>query len=428
MSRTASDVLPDLSRFQQRAMTWLKDKRPGSFCLLLTYIDEIRGINETLGYGAGAQMMRQAAQALEQALGADSLVGTLIAGHVAALVPIKEDFEPEIIGNKVTRALDVPIKVMGTELRLAASTGGAVCPKDGDSLQDLFRRALMALSYARRRGGNRYRIYDKIMGERLAMRWAMNSRLRSAVERDEFKVMYQPHIDPHTGRIVGAEALMRWRDGEHGPRSPAEFVPLLEEAALIVPVGLNVMRNACRAAMTWIQQGHSGLVMGVNLSPRQIESPRVVSDISAILEETGLPAENLILEITEGMILRDVEKTRDTAAALTLLGVRLVLDDFGTGYAALSSLKYLPLWGIKLDRAFVMAMPQSSIDQHICEVVLDLARRLKLQVIAEGVETAEQARFLSARGVHSMQGYLYSPAVSAEEFTELLRTQPFNAP
>jgi len=419
------ELLSDLAQFQQKALALLGRNRGRGFCLMLTYIDAIRGINETLGHAMGAQLLQDATQRVRELLGAESLVGNLVDGYVAALIPVDEGGSLELKGEMLTRALNATFKTGGTEVPLTASTGAASFPQDGDSLPDLFRRALMALSYARRRGGNRYRAYEPVMGERVMQRWSVGSRLRGAMQRDEFKVMYQPHVDPVTGLIVGAEALMRWRDGEHGPRSPAQFVPLLEEASLIVPVGLNVMRIACSDALSWINQGHDDLVISVNLSPRQIDYPRAVSDITAVLEQSGLPASSLVLEITEGMILRDVDKTRNTANALTLLGVRLVLDDFGTGYAALSSLRYLPLWGIKLDRAFVMGLPDSHLDVHICEVVIDLARRLKLHLIAEGVETPEQLQFMRERGVRSVQGYFYSPAVSAERFGEMLRTQPF---
>ena len=422
---TPRDLLPDLSQLQAKALEWLARNKGQPFSLILIYVDDIRSVNEAIGYAAGQQLLGEVVGRISRCMPEGSLTASMVAGYLLVLTPDRSAVMPDQACAKILHCVNGPISIDGHLFQISSSVGAVCFPKHGELLPDLFRRSMMALSYARRRRGNRYRIYDDTMGHLVKRRWRIGSRLRGAAEREEFELVYQPHVEANTGRIVGAEALMRWRDGDHGHQSPAEFVPLLEQSALIIPVGQWALHTACTQAMAWSAAGLGEIAISVNLSPRQVEHPNLVTDVAAVLETTGLPATRLLLEITESMLLRDLKQARQTIEALSVLGVRVVMDDFGTGYSSMNYLKHLPLWGIKLDRSFVKDLPGSPNDAEIAEAIIALARRLKLGIIAEGAETPEQVQFLRQHGVNAIQGFHYSPAVSADRFTLLLKDQPF---
>jgi EAL domain-containing protein (putative c-di-GMP-specific phosphodiesterase class I) len=249
----------------------------------------------------------------------------------------------------------------------------------------------------------------------------MVSNLRAAIERDEFALHYQPKVDLESGRIVGAEALLRWRNAELGSVPPAQFIALAEETGLMLPIGRWVVRQASAQHVAWCEQGLPPIPLAVNLSPRQFADAELVTDLQAALRETGMPAHALELEITEGVLIGHPERARATLHAIKRLGVRLALDDFGTGYSSLAQLKRLPIDTLKVDRSFVQGLPGDARDSAIIEAIVALGRTLQLAVVAEGVETVAQREFLRACGCTQMQGYHFSRPLPAQEFAALAR-------
>jgi EAL domain-containing protein (putative c-di-GMP-specific phosphodiesterase class I) len=245
--------------------------------------------------------------------------------------------------------------------------------------------------------------------------------LRRAIERGELEPFYQPVVSIETGEIVSCEALVRWNHPERGLLGPYEFVPVAEETGLVVPMGLVVMRAACERNMAWQASGHAPIKVSVNISARQFSEPDLLDSITAVLAETGMDPQHLLLEVTESVVMADPVRAEGTLDALHALGVSLAVDDFGTGYSSLAYLKRFPFHMLKIDRSFVMDIPRDTDDMTIVEAVVGLAHSLKLQVTAEGVETHEQLEFLRGLGCDNMQGFLVSRPVPATEFEDLLR-------
>ena len=288
----------------------------------------------------------------------------------------------------------------------------------------LTKNADAALFHAKSEGRNNYQYYTGSMNASALKRLTLESALRRAVEREEFALLYQPQLDLVSGRIIGVEALLRWNHPERGMVSPADFIPLLEETGLIVPVGEWVLRTACRQSRAWLDAGMTSIRMAVNLSALQFQQPDLVGMVAGILTESAInPAcQDLELELTESLIMRDVEKTIITLNRLHEMGVKLSIDDFGTGYSSLSYLKRFPISTLKIDQSFVRDLERNPDDAAIVAAVISLGHSLKMSVIAEGVETEAQLDYLCRAGCDEMQGYLFSRPVSAPEIESMIRT------
>jgi EAL domain-containing protein (putative c-di-GMP-specific phosphodiesterase class I) len=277
----------------------------------------------------------------------------------------------------------------------------------------------IAMYEAKREGRNAFRYFSRDAQAQSPLRLRMESNLRAAIERDEFTLNFQPKIDLTSGRIIGAEALLRWTNAELGAVAPSEFIALAEETGLMLPIGRWVLHQACAQHVAWCSAGLSPIPLAVNLSPRQFADADLLADIERALRYSGMPAHMLELEITEGVVIGNPERTLNTLQAIKRLGVRLAIDDFGTGYSSLAQLKNLPVDALKIDRSFIRGLPDDIHDVAITEAVIVMCRTLQLTVVAEGVETPQQRHFLSARGCTQMQGYQFSKPLPANEFAAL---------
>lgn len=402
-------------------LDWISETRIARFALLLIDLDEITAIRETLDVQDCALLLRHIEQRIRRRLRGGHLLRLPRAGCFAAVVRDPKGADDLArIATQLLEDLRRPHTVVGAPVQTTASIGLCVFPEDGESLLTLLRRADLALNRARQRGGNAFEFYDRGLNSRLRGRWDLSARLWRAYENEEFTLAYQPLVNAETGAVCGAEALLRWQDAERGPQSPAQFVPLLEQSSLIVQVGEWVLRTACREARRWLELTPGRPSIAVNLSPRQFEQPGLVSVVRSALDESGLPPELLILEITENELMRNPAQARVMVQALHAMGVRVVIDDFGTGYSSIGYLKHLPVAGLKIDRSFVAGLPEGRSDVLIAEMIITLAARLNLEVVAEGVETEAQAAFMRSRGVQQLQGYLFGKPAGSEDFLRLL--------
>jgi EAL domain-containing protein (putative c-di-GMP-specific phosphodiesterase class I) len=307
-----------------------------------------------------------------------------------------------------------------TELFLSASAGIAVFPTDSKEPGVLAERADVAMFRAKEMGGNQYQFYTAGMNERLGERLRIESALRTALERREFELHYQPQVDCHSGRIMGMEALIRWRHPEMGMVAPNRFIPLAEETGQILALGHWVLRSACRQLRDWQRAGRQDLRMAVNVSARQLAEPDFVQGVAEVLADTGLAPHCLELELTESAVMDDVAHATAVMHALKKLGVQLAIDDFGTGYSSLAHLKRFEIDVLKIDQTFVRDLAVDPDDAAIVTTIIALAGNLGLEVISEGVETQEQVDFLRRHGCRHMQGYFFGRPLPAAGFLALL--------
>jgi EAL domain-containing protein (putative c-di-GMP-specific phosphodiesterase class I) len=305
---------------------------------------------------------------------------------------------------------------------VTASIGISMFPNDAQDEQALMKNADMAMYLAKEEGKNNFQFYSKDIKAQSVERLTLETSLRRALEREEFFLHYQAKLDLATGVISGVEALLRWQHPDLGLVSPAQFIPLAEETGLIVPIGTWVLKTACVQNMAWQHAGLPPVHMAVNLSPRQFADENLLTDLATVLRETGMRPELLELEITESMVMGNVDRAARQLNAIKEMGVRLAIDDFGTGYSSLAQIKRFPIDTIKVDRSFIREIPNDAEDKAIAEAIIAMGRSLSLTVVAEGVETEEQQAFLRAHACHEMQGYYFSKPVAAEQFAELLRT------
>jgi predicted signal transduction protein with EAL and GGDEF domain len=325
------------------------------------------------------------------------------------------------VARRVLTSMHAPVKIMGHECRVTVSIGIATYPADAGDAPTLLKHADLAMYLAKDEGKNNFQFYSSDMSPMSVEQLELEMRLAHALERGEFSLQYQPRVDIATAQIRGAEALLRWSNPDLGSLPPARFIPLAEDTGLIVAIGKWVVRHACEQNVAWQKQGLPEVVMSVNLSPRQFKDPTLLSDIVTILEETGMRPDLLELEITETMIMNHIDIAAEKAAALKALGVKLAIDDFGTGYSSLSQLKRFPIDTLKIDRAFVRDIPHSVDDTAITRAVVSLGKALGVRVIAEGVETAAQYRFLRDNGCDEIQGFYFSKPCHPDAFVDLLK-------
>lgn len=422
-SADALTGLPNRDLFQHRLRQVLADtQRSGQQAgLLVLDLDRFKVINDTLGHATGDLLIRQIAERLLGALGPADHIARIGGDSFAVIRPrLAETEEAVSLAASLLSALGAPLVVEGHELFVSASIGYAVYPADGDEPVALNRNAETAMYRAKEHRNFAMR-YQSAMGEAALERLSLESQLHKALDRGEFLLHYQPQVDLRTGRVVGAEALIRWKHPELDLVSPARFIPLAEETGLILPMTDWAIRTACEQAKAWQDLGLGPIRVAVNLSGSYFRQPNVAERVQAMLAELDLCASTLDLELTESIFMGDLDTTLATLKALREMGVTVSIDDFGTGYSSLSYLKRFPIGMLKIDQSFVRDVPRDADSAAIVQTIILLAHSLNMGVIAEGVETAEQQAFLDGLGCDEVQGFHISRPLSVEALTHLLR-------
>ena len=387
-------------------------------------LDRFKNINDTLGHTVGDQLLLQLSERLSNSVRDGDTIGRFGGDEFAILLDdINSDSHISLLAEKLLDTLKKPFKINKHELFVTASIGISIFPNDGEDSDTLLRNADVAMYRAKDLGKNNYQFYSDDLSARIFERMTLESHLRHALERNEFVLYYQPQIDTRTQKIMGVEALLRWKHPEFGLVTPNNIVPLMEETGLIEKVGHWALETACRQARKWHDAGWTYLHLSVNISSRQFNDPDFISLVHDIISTTGINPEYLELELTESMLIRNASATINALNTLSSLGVRFAIDDFGTGYSSLSYLRRFPIDTIKIDRSFIHDVTDNPDDAAIASAIIVMGQNLSLNVIAEGVENQQQLEFLSSRNCHYLQGNLFSRPLPAEEFSTLLRQQ-----
>lgn len=390
--------------------------------VLFLDLDHFKQINDTLGHEAGDQLLQEVAQRLKSCLRNSDTVARLGGDEFVVVLPeLAEEAYVTTVARKIISTISKPFTLRQQEFRVTASIGISTYPQDGQDEETLTKNADIAMYQAKEEGKNNFQFYSEKLHSESLERLTLESSLQHALERNEFEVHYQAKRDVQSGEITGVEALLRWQHPDLGTVAPMQFIPIAEECGLIVPIGKWVLKVACQQNMAWRRQGLRRLSMAVNLSQRQFFDTGLATDIIAILAETGMEANLLELEITESLLLSNVHKALQVMNTLKEIGVRIVIDDFGVGYSSLSMLKQFPLDAIKIDRTLIQEVPSVTEDKTLTEAIVTMGRTLSLTVVAQGVETKEQADFLRDHACNELQGFYFNKPVPANEFEKELR-------
>jgi diguanylate cyclase (GGDEF)-like protein len=418
--------LPNRRYMNERLALALAPQQRQDFSLLFLDLDRFKLVNDTLGHSAGDELVREVADRLTRIVGGDpnAAVARFGGDEFALFLPgLTEETEIVSVVSDLIRAVSAPVVLQGQEMSITASVGISRSPADGDSIEAVLRSCDTALHRAKENGRNCFCLYDATMEEEANQRWRLENRLRRAVEAMAFEIHYQPRVSAADGSLLSFEALLRWEDADFGGYKPAEFIPIAEEIGLIVPLGVWVLRTVLQQFRTWRDERLPISCVSINVSGRQLtrELADVVRDL---LTETGVDPSHLEIEVTESAVIADADAGIATLAELRKLGVRLSLDDFGTGYSSLSYLRTLPITGVKIDRSFATALGESGRDTELVASIVAMAKVLGLSVIAEGVETEEQAELLAEMGCDELQGFLFGGGVPTAEARRLLVERP----
>ncbi|MBV5297808.1 MAG: EAL domain-containing protein [Rhodoferax sp.] len=415
--------LPNRAHFHQLVDQGLAAARRNEGCGAILTIDLRRfdTVNETFGHEIGDELLRQVAKRFRQTLrDEDVLARTAADEFVVALLSVQKREHSGIVAQKLLATLKPGFVIESIVLHVGASIGISVFPEDGMDTITLLQFADVAVKRLKAEGESGYLLYSPEMNQRAKERWQLEGELRQALAAEQLLLHFQPKVSLRNGRIVGAEALIRWMHPEKGMISPAFFIPLAEETGLILDIGDWVLEETCRQIRRWKLAGTDMPVVSVNISARQFDQLLPVR-IGAALDRHGLPAACLQLEITESLLVRGTDGVVQIMNDLVAMGLVLSMDDFGTGYSSLAYLKRFPITALKIDRSFVVGIPGDDNDCAIARAIVTMAQQLRQEIVAEGVETKAQMHFLRALGCDQMQGFLFSPAVAADELARMVR-------
>ncbi len=416
-------ALPNRMVFSQSVSEAVKIGRryDQQFAVMFVDLDRFKIINDTLGHSAGDALLIEIAKRLTQSVRESDLVSRIGGDEFVILLRKISNVEQVTrVARKILAAVVKPLTIHGHECRVTASIGISLFPSDAQDEESLTKNADAAMYAVKEEGRNSFLFHSQEIKTQSIERLMLETSLRRALERNELLLYYQPKQDISRGSISGVEALLRWHHPDLGLLQPSRFIPLAEETGLIVPIGKWVLETACAQSMAWQRQGLPAIRIAVNLSPRQFADPNLLDDIGAALEKSGMPPELLELEITESMMMQNVEHTVQVLTAIKSLGITLAIDDFGTGYSSMSLVKKFPINVLKIDRSFVREITTDSEDKAIADAIIALGRALDLTIVAEGVETVEQEAFLRAHNCDEIQGYLISKPIPADEFAGFL--------
>lgn len=395
----------------------------GEFALLFLDLDNFKQINDSLGHPFGDRVLIEVTERLKKCLRQVDTAARLGGDEFVLLLHQADANGAEICARRVLSDIAASYCLDGISFSLTCSIGIALYPTDGRSMEDLIKNADSAMYHVKERGRSDFRFYQRQMNIGLLSRMKIDHAMRQALEHQEFRLHYQPLVDLETQEVYGAEALLRWHDPELGEVSPAKFIPIAEETGLIIALGTWVMHTAIAQAAAWNKEGRQ-LRIAVNVSALQFQQPNFVDSLANALDDAHLDPGCIELELTESILIRDIEETLKKLHAIAALGVKMAVDDFGTGYSSLSYLKRFPINKLKIDRSFVMNLPKDESDIAIVTAIISLAHALKLKVIAEGVETAEQKELLSSLRCNEIQGYLISRPLNPHDFETQFLQKP----
>lgn len=405
-----------------RALAYVK-RHQQKLALFLLDLDNFKIVNDTLGHSAGDRLLEEVAARLLQCVRKYDIVARLGGDEFVILMSgIQDDHDILSIAEKVVSIFSQPFQIMEHEMFLTVSIGIAVAPENGETSELLLMNADTAMYHVKGNGKNGYEFFKEEMNIRISERLATETRLRRALERNEFCLYYQPKIDLATGTVVGMEALIRWIPEKDAVIPPLEFIPLLEETGLIVPVGEWVLREACRQNRVWHLAGFDDLVVSTNMSARQFYHVNLPEVVAQILRETPLEPKYLKIELTESIVMQDIDVAIGILKSLKEMGVSISIDDFGTGYSSLAYLKRFPVDELKIDRSFVNGLGTDENDSTIVNTIISMAHSMRLKVVAEGVETAQQLELLRERSCEEVQGFYFSRPLTPVLFEEKVRS------
>jgi diguanylate cyclase (GGDEF)-like protein len=430
--------LPNRILFQDRLKQALAhcERYQRQLAMLFLDLDNFKRINDTLGHFMGDLLLKEVANRLKSCVRKNDSVGrqnideldrsvARLGGDefIILLNEINNAHDVAKVAQRVLTALSKPFFVLSQEVFITASIGIIVYPFDGSDIDTLLKNADTAMYHAKSQGRNNYQFYKESMNATALEMFTIENHLRKALDRGEFLLYYQPRMDILTGKIVGMEALLRWRHPDKGIILPAEFIYMAEETGLIVPIGEWVLNTACAQNKAWQTEGLAPIHMSVNLSGQQFKQYDLLKTVDRALYNTRLDPQYLELEITESIIMKNVEMTIAMLQELKGIGIQISMDDFGTGYSSFSNLTRFPLNIIKIDRSFVRYIPENQNDIAIVKAIIAMSKTLKLTIVAEGVETEQQLEFLFEQGCDEMQGFLFSPPIAVEDASKLLREE-----
>ena len=416
--------LPNRSLLHDRlSMALTHAHRSGKMiAIMMLDLDRFKRINDTLGHPVGDILLQVVAKRLANTIRSGDTVSRLGGDEFAIILENIGSVENVIkVAQKILRRMEAPVQIKAHDLYISTSIGISLYPTDGQDADSLLKFADTAMYQAKQEGRNQYRLYTPKMNDKALQRLAMENELRKALDREEFLVYYQPKLDLSSGKVIGAEALVRWKHPQLGFLSPSEFIPLAEETGLIKPVGDFVLRAACKQNKYWQDKGLNEICISVNLSAVQFQQKNLLHKVTHCLTEVGLNPAYLELEITESSAIQNPQMTVKTLKEFKKLGIQLSIDDFGTGYSSLGLLNQLPLDTLKIDKSFIRDITSDKDNQAIVSAIIAMSHNLGIKLVAEGVETKEQMAYLKEHQCDQIQGYLISPPIAAEQFEKFLQ-------
>ena len=421
------DILTDLPNrilFKDRlGLAVIQAKRnEAELAVMFVDLDRFKLVNDTMGHVRGDELLQVVAGRLKDCLRRGDTLARIGGDEFTVVLPeLRDRLDAEIIADKFLESFRQPFILDGSEVYISASIGIAVYPSDGETIDELLRHADIAMYHVKARGKNGHSFYEPTMLDASYQKIALEQNLRRALEQDELELYYQPQIDSLTGNIIGAEALMRWNHPERGLLSAGEFLPFAEENGLMIPISDWMLGALCRDLLQWNAAGGKNVLFSVNISPQYLDRRDFFDKMRGILAHYGIPPSQIEVEITENICIRNPQHAIEQLNRLCQLGVSVAIDDFGTGYSSLSYLHRFPVHTIKIDQSFVKEIKSESGHFPVVLAIISIARGLDLKIVAEGVETATQARYLEQSGCTTMQGYYYFKPLSRQQFSELLQ-------